>query len=104
MEGRRPSSQTAAALSAFLERPGEWLYGYDLSKRLRLSSGTLYPILMRLSDRGYLETEWTEPAKEGRPPRHMYRLTAAGRIWATEALSEAKTPTRAIHQPLTDPG
>ena len=104
MEGRRPSSQTAAALSAFLEKPAEWLYGYDLSKRLGLSSGNLYPILMRLGERGYLETEWTEPAKDGRPPRHMYRLTAAGRVWATEALSEAKTSTRTIHQPLADPG
>ncbi len=104
MRGRRPSSQTVAALSAFLERPAEWLYGYDLSKRLGLSSGTLYPILMRLGERGYLETEWTEPAKDGRPPRHMYRLTAGGRVWATEALSEAKTSTRTIHQPLADPG
>ena len=104
MKGRRPSSQTVAALSAFLERPAEWLYGYDLSKQIGLSSGTLYPILMRLGDRGYMETEWTEPAKEGRPPRHMYRLTTAGRVWATEALAETKTSTDAIRQPLADPG
>ncbi len=104
MKGRRPSSQTVAALSAFLERPAEWLYGYDLSKQIGLSSGTLYPILMRLGERGYLETEWTEPAKEGRPPRHMYRLTEAGQAWAKAALIESQTPTRPIHQPLTDPG
>ena len=104
MEGRRPSSQTAAALSAFLERPGEWLYGYDLSKQLGLSSGTLYPILMRLGDRGYLETEWKKPAKDGRPPRHMYRLTAAGRVWATEALSKITTASNPLPQPVGEPG
>ncbi len=96
MQARRPSAQTATVLSAFLESPGEWFYGYDLSKRLGLPSGTLYPILMRLEDRSHLETRWTEPTGGGRPPRHMYRLTPAGRAWAAAAVAE---PSRAIAFP-----
>jgi DNA-binding PadR family transcriptional regulator len=33
---------------------------------------------MRLEAQDYLEAEWQEPAEAGRPPRHAYRLTAAG--------------------------
>jgi PadR family transcriptional regulator PadR len=35
-------------------------------------------ILVRLADRGLLETSW-EPGVDSRPPRHLYRLTPAGR-------------------------
>jgi DNA-binding PadR family transcriptional regulator len=34
------------------QRPRAWQYGYELSQITELKSGTLYPILMRLSDRG----------------------------------------------------
>ena len=43
-----------------------------------LASGTLYPILGRLTDRGMLETCWEDDPPEGRPRRHLYRLTAQG--------------------------
>ena len=43
-----------------------------------LRSGTLYPLLIRLEAQGLLEAEWQPPAAPGRPPRHAYRLTAAG--------------------------
>jgi PadR family transcriptional regulator, regulatory protein PadR len=44
---------------------------------VRLKSGSLYPILVRLADRGLLETSW-EPGLGSRPPRHLYRLTSTG--------------------------
>lgn len=88
---RRPdtSPQTLLVLAALLEAPETWHYGYDLGRRLRLSSGTLYPILVRLAERGSLETRWVEPERPGRPPRHTYRLTGAGRALARSRLSEA---------------
>ena len=43
-----------------------------------LRSGTLYPLLIRMSEQGLVEAEWRQPAHGGRPPRHAYRLTAAG--------------------------
>ena len=45
--------------------------------------GGLYPILIRLADRGLLETSWEEGTPAGRPRRHLYRLTAAGAEFAT---------------------
>lgn len=81
---RRCSEQTSALLGALLEAPGSWHYGYELSKETGLKSGTLYPLLMRLHDAGWLEAQW-EPAREGgRPPRHVYRLTRQGVAWAKE--------------------
>ena len=72
------SRQTQALLAALAAQPQAWRYGYDLSKETGLKSGTLYPLLMRLSDQGLLESEWRAPVQTGRPPRHAYRLTAAG--------------------------
>lgn len=77
---RRPntSPQTLKVLGALLERPGVWQHGYDLSRRTGLPSGTLYPILLRLADQRLLEARWQEPERPGRPPRHVYRLSASG--------------------------
>jgi PadR family transcriptional regulator, regulatory protein PadR len=74
-------------LEALMQRPRAWHYGYDLSRITELKSGTLYPILMRLCDRGVLESKWQPAAKEGRPPRHTYRLTAAGLVFARASLA-----------------
>ena len=68
-------------LQALAEEPAAWRYGYELCQRLGLKAGSMYPILMRLADRGLLETAW-EPAPPGRPPRHLYRLTGPGRAAA----------------------
>lgn len=77
---RRPnnSRQTRILLTALLERPGTWRHGYDLSKETGLRSGTLYPLLMRLSEQGLLEQRWQDAERPGLPPRHVYRLTASG--------------------------
>ena len=75
---RRPSKQTVAVLSALAAQPAVWRYGYELGKDVGLEAGTLYPILMRLTDRGLLEASWETDPPAGRPPRHLYRLTACG--------------------------
>ena len=74
---RAPSAQTVTVLRALAADPPRWRYGYELGAEVDLRSGSLYPILMRLSDRGLLESAWQE-TEPGRPPRHVYRLTAAG--------------------------
>lgn len=91
----RMSQQTVELFRAFLAQPREWRYGYDLSRETALKSGTLYPILMRLNKRGWLETRWTAPESQGRPPRHMYRLTADGLRSAREfvALRVLRAPS-----------
>lgn len=81
---RKCSRQTLALLSALLERPRTWQHGYELSKETGLKSGTLYPILIRLSDQGLLNSRWKDAERPGRPPRHVYRLTATGLALARE--------------------
>ncbi|WP_370662246.1 PadR family transcriptional regulator [Massilia solisilvae] len=81
---RPPSPQTRKLLATLLAQRTRWQHGYDLSEQTSLSSGTLYPILMRLSDRGMLESKWEPSEHEGRPPRKLYRLTAEGATYATE--------------------
>ena len=76
------SPQTRKLLVVMLRRPRTWQYGYELSKDTGLKSGTLYPLLMRLSDQGFLESRWQEPEHPGKPPRHGYRLTSEGLTFA----------------------
>ena len=87
---RKPSSQALRLFEALLSRPGEWRYGYELTKEIGLKSGTLYPLLMRLTDEGLLESEWHPPARPNLPPRHGYRLTSRGIAFASDATAEAR--------------
>ena len=41
----------------------QWRYGYELGRRGRAGSGSLYPILVRLSDRELLESRWEADAR-----------------------------------------
>ncbi len=101
---RRPSPQTVAVVGALLQDPDRWHYGYELSKQLGLPSGTLYPILMRLSERDQLETRWEEPSPPGRPARHLYRLTEGGRTWARAAVAAARQRPVRSTRPALEPG
>ncbi len=55
-------------------------YGYELvneiSKNIMIAEGTIYPLLKRLKDEGYLTTYLAE-SQEG-PPRKYYKLTPLG--------------------------
>jgi DNA-binding PadR family transcriptional regulator len=75
---RALSSQAGFLLSVLAGAGHVWRHGYELARMTGLRSGTLYPLLIRLESREYLEAEWQPPAAKGRPPRHAYRLTAAG--------------------------
>ncbi len=81
-----------ALLKALAARPREWRHGYDIMKATGLLSGTLYPLLMRMTEQGLVEAEWHEPAQPGRPARHAYRLTAAGLALAARAEGDAPAP------------
>jgi PadR family transcriptional regulator, regulatory protein PadR len=72
------STQTVAVLLSLAAAPTDWRHGYDLARETGLKSGTLYPILIRLADRGLVEACWEETQPAGRPRRHLYRLTAGG--------------------------
>jgi PadR family transcriptional regulator PadR len=91
---RRPSLQTARVLSALAADASEWRYGYELGLELGLQSGSLYPILVRLSDRDLLESRWETDLPSGRPPRHLYRLTGRGLEYAAAYAPNARPRAR----------
>ncbi len=95
---RRPnaSPQTRGLLATLLATPDTWWHGYDLSGETGLKSGTLYPILMRLKEQGLLVSEWREPSQPGRPPRHVYQLSASGRALAEAQAAEAEQAAKSV--------
>jgi PadR family transcriptional regulator PadR len=60
-------------------------HGYELSKLIRIRSGgqltfhidSLYPLLYRLEERGWIKGTWIEKAGERR--RRYYKVTTEGR-------------------------
>jgi len=91
---RQPSKQMLKLLAALAAKPLAWRHGYDLMKDTGLSSGTLYPLLMRMTEQGLVEAEWREPMQLGRPARHAYRLTASGFALAGSIVSEGDAASR----------
>ncbi|KQM38817.1 PadR family transcriptional regulator [Sphingomonas sp. Leaf10] len=85
-------------LAALSTRTQQWRYGYDLMKETGLQSGTLYPLLMRMTDQGLVEAEWHPPERPGRPARHAYRLTATGAALAHEVIDPAGFPGGGVVQ------
>ncbi len=76
-------------LAELCATPTHWQHGYGIARDTGLKSGTLYPILIRLADRGLIEARWEDEQPAGRPRRHLYRLTADGLAAAEAALAEA---------------
>lgn len=65
-------------------------YGYELvneiSKNILIAEGTIYPLLRRLKDEGYLIT-YLEESQEG-PPRKYYKLTGLGEETRRQLVNE----------------
>jgi PadR family transcriptional regulator, regulatory protein PadR len=74
------TAQTRKVLSALMSRPRAELSGAEIGKSANLASGTLYPILFRLEEAGWLTSHWEkgDPATLGRPRRRYYSVTAEG--------------------------
>jgi PadR family transcriptional regulator, regulatory protein PadR len=78
---RRLTDPTLRVLSELASRPGQEWYGLELCKATGLSSGSLYPILVRIEGEGWIRSRWEEPERqetEHRPRRRYYSLTADG--------------------------
>jgi len=84
----KKTKQTVRLIEAFLERPTEEIHGFDLIGTTKIKSGTLYPLLIRLENLGWLESHWEESDRPG-PRRRLYRLSAEGEPAARRLLAEA---------------
>lgn len=76
----RMSAQTLKVLALLLADGQSEMAGAEIGQKTALQSGTLYPILMRLEDAGWLSSRWEDgdPKAMGRPRRRYYRLTGLG--------------------------
>ena len=76
-----PDIRLTYATAAVLQALGQgYRYGFDIADAARLRGGTVYPILRRLEESGFLSGHW-EAARisrdEGRPARRYYRLNVS---------------------------
>jgi PadR family transcriptional regulator PadR len=87
----------AKVLKVFLEDPDQERYGFELMKLTGMASGSLYPMLARLEEAGWLTRgkEIIDPRAAGRPPRMNYTITGAAVVAARlqlAALSDQYRP------------
>jgi PadR family transcriptional regulator PadR len=80
----------AKVLKIFLQDPVEPRYGFELMKLTGMASGSLYPMLARLEEAGWLTRgkENIDPHEEGRPRRMHYSITGAAATSARFRLAE----------------
>jgi transcriptional regulator len=77
-------------------------HGYEISKLIESRSGghlkfhiaSLYPLLYRLEERGWIQGTWVEKAGERR--RRFYKLTAMGRKVLAAQRETWKTFVRSV--------
>lgn len=64
--------------------------GADVRKETRLATGTVYPLLLRLEEAGWVTSRWEEidPAEAKRPRKRFYELTREGREQLNSALAD----------------
>ena len=100
---RKPSPQTVAVLKALDGDGRRWRHGYDIGQETGLAAGSLYPILMRLADRGLVEAKWEADPPIGRPRRHLYRIRSAGQQLLGQQRVVAASARRTAARPVVRP-
>jgi PadR family transcriptional regulator PadR len=94
----RLSAPTLRVLVAFMSAPQDELSGAQVRRAANVASGTLYPILARFEQAGWLESRWEtgDPHTLGRPRRRFYRLTILGAKKTKAAIRELEPAFRRL--------
>lgn len=85
-------------------------YGYEIVSaiearsggRLEVGDGTLYPVLYRLEEAGYVSPRWETP--ERGVPRKYYRITEEGRAEVARLATEWRAFAAAVNSILETGG
>lgn len=83
------TGSTLRVLQVLLTDPTRERYGLELSKSSGIAHGTMYGILVRLEDWGWLENRLEHSPDRATPPRRYYRLTRDGAQRAQAAVDAA---------------
>ena len=83
----RLSLQSLKVLQAFAANPEKAYCGSEIMEVAGIASGTLYPILIRFENAGWLTSSWENicPSEEGRPRKRFYKISGHGLRKANEA-------------------
>lgn len=83
-----PPRLTLHVVRVLLELDHGTRYGLELARVLGIKGGSLYPVLERLEQAGWITGSWEQidPRAEGRPARHYYELTELGSEQLREVL------------------
>lgn len=84
------SIATLKVLAEMLKNPYGQHYGLEIARATKLPSGSLYPILARLEQHGWLTGAWEDidPVIEGRRPRRYYVFSNTGLKEARDRVTE----------------
>jgi PadR family transcriptional regulator PadR len=75
------------------------VHGWGIMKAVKRAGPTVYGVLDRLEDAGWVSGRWEdEPSMAGKPRRRYYKLTATGAP-AAQALLAARRPEALRHRP-----
>lgn len=85
------------------------MYGYEIIQIVNertegaftWKEGTLYPVLHRLENQGFLATEWR--TGETGKKRRYYAITRKGLSYAEDKVTEWQTFSRSVNAVLTQP-
>ncbi|MEC7479111.1 MAG: PadR family transcriptional regulator [Bacteroidota bacterium] len=66
------------------------------NSKIIVVEGTVYPLLSRLKNKGYVDNEWIE-SKQG-PPRKYFNLTNQGKKYLSELVSSYKEVNSSIEK------
>ncbi|SES42346.1 Transcriptional regulator PadR-like family protein [Actinokineospora terrae] len=95
-------------LEVLLEHAGgrEKPYGWVIMKAVGRSGPTVYGVLDRLEEWGWVTGTWEELSEdEGRPRRRCYEVTPTGRVRAEALLMQRNRPARGFtlfRSPVSD--
>ncbi len=80
---KRVTEPTLLVIKALISQSESSTWGLEIVRATNLKSGTVYPILERLEELGWVTSEWESDSQRNGPRRKLYRL-------ANEAMNSAQ--------------
>lgn len=89
-QNRKPSLQELQVFGFMMQNPTSDFYGLEIMKGAGVLAGSLYPLLARWEQRGWVSSGWEniDEKKEGRRRRRYYHLTPDGISFAKRIIEQ----------------
>ncbi|MFI6513584.1 PadR family transcriptional regulator [Streptosporangium sp. NPDC050855] len=80
------------------------LHGWAMAKMTGRSGPTIYGVIDRLEDAGWVRGRWEDNPQPNKPRRKLYTLTPTGAVEARSILAQRRPATGRAHPGLAAPG